>query len=130
MADDGWGDIEVTNGAYFELKKEGDSFEGTITKRDTKLVKFPDEPEAKLRPRLYFADEGDGEKSYTFVNSAAVNAIKALNPPVGRRIKVTRGAKITGSRAFLFTVEYVSGGTPARVAARGADPPAKDQAPF
>lgn len=124
-----WANLKPTNGAYFELKEAGDSFEGTVKSKDTDWVDFKDGTPAKERPRIYFEDEGDGEKHYTFTNSVGANAVINLNPPEGARIKVTRGNKLPNSKAIDIKVEIVSATPSQKPASAPASEPKKDNAP-
>jgi len=125
-----WAGLETTNGAYYELKNEGDSFEATIESKRVESVDFGDGSPAKDRPRLDFVDEGEGQKHYTFTNSVAANAVIALNPPIGSRIRVTRGGKLPGSRAIKFDVVLVDNSADRPAPAAVASKPALDEPPF
>lgn len=125
-----WANLVPTNGAYFELKNEGDSFEATIASKSVESVDFKDGTPAKDRPRVDFKDEGDGAKHYVFTNAVAANAVIALDPQAGERIRVTRGAKLPGSKAIGFTVERVDNSSDRPAPAAVASKPNGGQAPF
>jgi hypothetical protein len=125
-----WANLIPTNGAYFELKNEGDSFEATIASKSVESVDFKDGLPAKDRPRVDFLDEGDGAKHYVFTNAVAANAVISLDPQVGERIRVTRGSKLPGSKAIGFTIERVDNAKGRPAPAAGAPKPASNEAPF
>lgn len=125
-----WANLVPTNGAYFELKNEGDSFEATIASKSVESVDFKDGTPAKDRPRVDFLDEGDGAKHYVFTNAVAANAVIALDPQAGERIRVTRGAKLPGSKAIGFDVVRVDNAKDRPAPAAVASKPKNDAPPF
>jgi hypothetical protein len=108
-------------GDYYNLANAGDSFEATI-ETVAKAQPFTGEPEC---PRIHFTDG----KHFDFCAFDAKRKVIELAPPIGSRIRVTRGTKVTGSRMIAYTVELVDNAKD-RPAAAASKPATSNAAPF